>query len=134
VRFSYTRQEVLDSLAKQKRSIPYFGTRSRLAIKLMPGDESLLIYDTDENRFYIAEWTYAATIFIPLQGNGNNNRFERIVALENIVTITHNLGYYPFIQIIDSSGQEVEADKKDLTINQFVVVFNKTFTGKIIYG
>lgn len=99
----------------------------------MPGDESLLIYDTDENKFYIAQWTFPGTIFIPIP-SGNQTRYERQVALETIVTVEHNLGYYPFIQIIDSFGQEVEADKKDLTINEFVVVFNKTFTGKIIYG
>ncbi len=58
---------------------------------------------------------------------------ERIVSLESIVTITHNLGRIPVIIILNSSNFESVAHIEHMNQNQFVVLFNKAFLGKIIY-
>src|SRR4051794_35319013 len=44
-------------------------------------------------------------------------------------TITHNLGYYPAVTVVDSSGNEVEGSVQYLSINQVRVTFSAAFSG-----
>ena len=53
----------------------------------------------------------------------SENPIVRNIALEQVVTITHNLGKYPFILVIDSNDYMVESEIKYLNLNQFVIVF-----------
>lgn len=45
-------------------------------------------------------------------------------------TITHNLGRYPSITVVDSSNKEVIGDIQYITLNQVVITFNGGFSGK----
>ena len=47
-------------------------------------------------------------------------------------TMTHNLGRYPAIDIIDSAGNHVIGDIKHNSINQLVATFDNAFAGKAI--
>lgn len=50
------------------------------------------------------------------------------------VTIEHNLGKKPCVQLFDSSGNSVEAYFKHLTVNSTRHIFNKEFTGTIVFN
>ncbi len=45
-------------------------------------------------------------------------------------TISHNMGKFPSVTIIDSSGDEVEGDVKHIDINNLTISFSSAFTGK----
>jgi len=49
------------------------------------------------------------------------------------VTVTHNLGYYPVVQIIDGSANQVDAEVTQTSVNAFTVTFAIAQTGTIIY-
>lgn len=44
-------------------------------------------------------------------------------------TITHNLGKYPSVSVVDSSGGEVEGEVSHASPNQLTVVFSAGFSG-----
>lgn len=52
---------------------------------------------------------------------------------ETTVTVTHNLGVYPMVQVMDSSGNVFLPDVKHSSINAFTVTFAEQTTGTIIY-
>ena len=43
--------------------------------------------------------------------------------------ITHNLGKFPSVTVVDSSGEEVEGEVKYLNNNSLRVIFSAAFTG-----
>lgn len=45
-------------------------------------------------------------------------------------TITHNLGYYPAVSVVDSGGNVVIGDVNYISINAVSVTFNASFGGK----
>lgn len=46
--------------------------------------------------------------------------------------VTHNLGWEPLVQVLDVSGDEVEAQIIHITTNQFIVYFNSPRMGRVI--
>ena len=48
------------------------------------------------------------------------------------VTVTHNLGKYPAVTVIDSAGDEVEGDVEHLSTNQLQVSFSGSFSGIVL--
>ena len=46
-------------------------------------------------------------------------------------TVTHNLGKFPAITVVDSAGSEIIGEIKHTNINSFTVKFNSNFTAKI---
>lgn len=48
----------------------------------------------------------------------------------NTWTINHNLGKYPSVMVVDSAGSVVIGDISYVTINQIIVYFSGTFSGK----
>lgn len=47
-----------------------------------------------------------------------------------IWNITHNLGKFPSVTVVDSSGREVVGDVQHLTINTLTINFSAGFAGK----
>ncbi len=47
----------------------------------------------------------------------------------SVWTIPHNLGRYPSLVVVDSSGAEVEGDVHYVSINQIVLTFAGAFSG-----
>ena len=45
-------------------------------------------------------------------------------------TITHNLGKYPSVTIVDSANDEVEGNVNHISINQLTITFSAAFSGK----
>lgn len=48
----------------------------------------------------------------------------------NIWTITHNLGKYPSVTIVDSAGDEVEGMVNHTSFSSLIVTFSAAFSGK----
>lgn len=48
------------------------------------------------------------------------------------VTVDHSLSKYPAVTIVDSSGDEVEAEVEHLSVNQLVARFSASFSGRVI--
>jgi len=48
-------------------------------------------------------------------------------------TITHNRGYYPIVQILDSGGNVLDAQITHTNTNQFTVSFTEVQSGTIIF-
>lgn len=49
------------------------------------------------------------------------------------VTVTHNLGVYPIVHVVDSSGNVFLPDVNHASVNAFTVTFAEQTTGVIIY-
>lgn len=49
------------------------------------------------------------------------------------VTVTHNLGYKPFVEVIDLAGKIIDCDVQHTDNNEFIVTFIVTQSGTIIY-
>ncbi len=50
------------------------------------------------------------------------------------VTVTHNLGHYPLVQILDASGNLIQADTLNHgSVNAFTATFTPALSGTIIY-
>jgi len=49
------------------------------------------------------------------------------------VTVTHSLGYEPWVQVLDENGVKTQPYIKHLDTNRFTVTFAVSSTGTIIY-
>lgn len=58
-----------------------------------------------------------------------NYVFNQGVA-SSVWNITHNLGKFPSVTVVDSSGREVIGDVQHLTINTLTINFSSGFAGK----
>ncbi len=45
-------------------------------------------------------------------------------------TIAHNLGVYPNVTVVDSSGREVEGDVQYIDMNNIQILFSAAFAGQ----
>ena len=58
---------------------------------------------------------------------------ETSVTATTSQVVSHNLGYRPIVQVVDSAGFVLDAQIQHLNTNQFQVTFNATQSGSIIY-
>lgn len=58
--------------------------------------------------------------------------FSQAVTNVTTVTVTHNLGVYPEVTILDSAGNQVFANLAFPNVNQVTVTFTRPFTGTIV--
>jgi hypothetical protein len=47
----------------------------------------------------------------------------------DVWTVTHNLGRYPSVTVIDSAGDESSGEVRHLSTNQIVITFSAPFSG-----
>ena len=129
----YSRISLQTALQKQRDSIPYFSTKDRLNLRMDKYSEQLIIYDFEENQFYIMSWQLPdQTIFTPLAGGGSVTRLKTDFSLQTAVFINHNFGYYPTVQVFDASGDMIAGLIQNLNVNQTAVSFNQPMTGFIL--
>lgn len=64
-------------------------------------------------------------------GHDAHYRHEQSVASEEWA-VDHNLGKYPSITVIDSSGSEVLGEVVHVSLNSLVVRFSASFSGTAI--
>jgi hypothetical protein len=67
-----------------------------------------------------------------IPGSGGDKTFTQAFASVSSVTVTHNLGKYPAVSVLDSAGDECEGDVDHLSVNQFTVTFSAPFSGSVI--
>ena len=48
-------------------------------------------------------------------------------------TVTHNLGRYPLVQVVDNFGFQVDEQVQHISANEFIVMFNTAESGTILY-
>lgn len=66
-----------------------------------------------------------------ISGNADANFTYPFTAL-SVVVVTHNLGKYPAVSVIDSANDTVTGDIVHNSINQLTITFNAPFTGTVI--
>lgn len=49
---------------------------------------------------------------------------------DDVWTITHGLGYFPNVTVVDSTGSEVEGEVKYQSISVIILTFSAAFSGK----
>ena len=49
-------------------------------------------------------------------------------------TITHNLGFFPAVSVVDSGGSVVEGDVSYISVNQVSIAFSSSFGGKAYFS
>lgn len=59
--------------------------------------------------------------------------FTEAFTNQTSVTVTHNLGYYPVVQVIDDSAVQLDAEVTQTSVNAFTVTFAVAQSGTIIY-
>ena len=65
---------------------------------------------------------------------GDTTNYSSSFVGQTSVTITHNLGHYPVVQIIDNSGNLIGPNSLTHgSVNAFTVTFSPALTGTIIY-
>jgi hypothetical protein len=57
--------------------------------------------------------------------------YSQAFSSASVVTVTHNLGKYPSVTVLDSAGDECEGDVDQLTGNQLTVTFSAPFSGTV---
>jgi hypothetical protein len=50
---------------------------------------------------------------------------------QSVVTVTHNLGKYPSVTVLDSAGDQCEGDVDQLSTSQLTVTFSAPFSGTV---
>ena len=126
-------QEYLTSaeISEQERQEGYLLFESRITTlenSVITGLEGKSAYDIAvENGFVGTESEWLASL-----GGGTSSTFvfEQITPL-NTWLINHNLGKYPSVMIVDSSGNQVIGDVTYLSNNQIRVNFSAGFSGKV---
>jgi hypothetical protein len=85
--------------------------------------------------------TYSSTSFVKMTGAGtfslDTNTYTRRITTpftaQTTVTVTHNFGVYPVVQVIDNTGAVfVPMGIVNNTLNDFTVTFSASTTGNII--
>ena len=60
--------------------------------------------------------------------------YSSTFANQTSVTVTHNLGHYPIVQVLDGSGNLITPDTLNHgSVNAFTVTFNPGLTGTLIW-
>ena len=79
-----------------------------------PSNRNALLYNSDNSI-----WENKAIEYVHTQGTASNSW-----------TINHNLGKYPSATVVDSAGSVVVGDVNYITLNQIIVNFSSSFSGK----
>lgn len=65
-------------------------------------------------------------------GTSGDKHYEQTFNTVSSVTVTHNLGKYPAVTVLDSADDEVIGDVQHQSVNQFTVTFTAPFSGLVI--
>ena len=63
--------------------------------------------------------------------NATDKHYVESFTNKNTVTVTHNMGKYPSVTVINSAGDEVIGDIEHISVNQLTANFSSGFSGKI---
>lgn len=98
--------------------------------------------DSDETNFYDLSLTnsnsngnlqnlrsYSISVFTA--GDKNFVSSNISFSANTATTVTHNLGKFPSVTVVDSAGSHVVGDVQHTSINSLTITFKNNFTGKI---
>jgi hypothetical protein len=92
------------------------------------GDLALILFDNMRVPWVI-KWVPSA--YIPVGGGGSDLKYTFTQSAPSTTwTITHNLGVFPAITIVDTSGSVIDADVLYNSNNQITVTFATAQSGK----
>lgn len=63
--------------------------------------------------------------------NATDKHYVESFTNQNTITVTHNMGKYPSVTVINSAGDEVIGDIEHISVNQLTASFSSGFSGKI---
>lgn len=94
------------------------------------GDFALVIFDNDRTPYIIAWWPQT----VVGGGGGGGTSDVRYVHTQTSAattwTITHNLGLFPSVMVVDNSGDVIGANIHYNSNNQLVITFDLAQAGK----
>jgi hypothetical protein len=64
-------------------------------------------------------------------GTGGDKTYTQAFSVARTVSVTHDLGKYPAVTVIDSAGDEVEGDVAYAGVNSLTVRFSAPFSGTV---
>lgn len=108
-------------------SIAVSGDGRNSTITVSPTNDVVVVYTQD-----------ATVISVGIQGPvgpagaSGDKTFTQSFISSSSVTVTHNLGKYPAISVLDSAGDVVVGDVDHTSLNQLIVTFSAPFSGMII--
>lgn len=85
-------------------------------------DGFILVKDGSDD--FVTQWVDPVVI--------SDKNHTTTFSVEDTVTVTHNLGKYPSVTVINSAGDQVEGDIFYTNSIQLIVSFANPFSGKII--
>lgn len=65
-------------------------------------------------------------------GASGDKHYEQSFTNQSSVTVDHNLGKFPSVTVIDTANDEVEGSVDHISINQVIVSFSASFSGKVV--
>jgi hypothetical protein len=94
------------------------------------GDEVLLIH-VEGHEWIVAVVISPGDTWPSGGGGGDLNYVHNQVAASALWTVTHNLGKFPAVSVVDTGGNELIADVTYITLNQVTVGFGAPTSGKV---
>lgn len=70
----------------------------------------------------------------PAGPSGDKNYVHDQMSASAVWTVTHGLGKYPSVTVVDSAGDECEGHVNHVTLNQTVITFSAAFSGKAFFN
>jgi hypothetical protein len=65
-------------------------------------------------------------------GTSGDKNYTQSFTSASSVTVTHNLGKYVGVTVLDTAGDECEGDIDQVSINQCVLTFSAPFSGLVV--
>lgn len=93
-------------------------------------EEGELLYVTDTHALYAGDGVTAGGNLISFPTNTALFFTYTQSVPASVWTITHGLGFYPNVTVVDSSDREVEGEVEYLSVNSLQITFSGGFSGK----
>lgn len=108
------------------------GVRGALTLQLMP-----VSLDLDLSIALPQRLQADLVPVVPIHVNGDGNDAHLVHDQQTAADtweITHNLGKYPAVTVIDSAGDQVEGDLQYLGLNTVRITFGAAFSGRAFFN
>jgi hypothetical protein len=76
-------------------------------------------------------------VFMPQKQEGGDDRLSYVhtqAAPLSTWVVTHNLGFYPSVTVVDTTRREIEGDVVHDSINQATIFFSAAFSGSAFFS
>lgn len=93
-----------------------------------------VIVQEDGSIVVISEPAEIEVVTVGEQGpsGSTNTHYEQAFTAQSTVTVLHGLGHRPAVTIVDSAGDEVEAEVVHNSNSQLTLLFSANFSGTVL--